>query len=89
MTRKARHDDIAVLRKAAREFLENEKRGREEMLYKLGRLLQLIGLILLPVAVAGNLSPVRTLDLRQSLTVSAVGVAVFAAGYLLQQAGKK
>jgi hypothetical protein len=59
------------------------------MLYKLGRLFQMVGLILLPLAIAGNLSPVRTLDLRQSLTLSAVGVAVFAAGYLIQQSGKK
>lgn len=80
---------IAVLRKGAAEFLGNGKRGRGKMLYKLGRLLQMIGLILLPIAIAGNLSPVRTLDLRQSLTLSGIGVAVFTMGYLIQQAGKK
>jgi hypothetical protein len=58
------------------------------MLYKLGRFLQLVGLILLPIAIAGNLSPEHTLDLRESLTVSAIGVAVFSLGYLLQQAGR-
>ena len=59
------------------------------MLYKLGRLLQLIGLILLPLAIAGNLSPDKPMDLRSSLTLSAVGVLVFGLGYGLQQMGRK
>lgn len=59
------------------------------MLYKIGRLLQIVGLILLPLAIAGNLSPERTLDLRQSLTLSAIGIIVFGAGYFLQQAGRR
>jgi hypothetical protein len=59
------------------------------MLYKLGRLLQIIGLILLPLAIAGNLSPERPMDLRSSLTLSAIGVLVFSLGYLLQQGGRK
>ena len=59
------------------------------MLYKLGRLLQIIGLILLPLAIAGNLSPERPMDLRSSLTLSAVGIVVFGLGYLLQQMGRK
>lgn len=59
------------------------------MLYKLGRLLQIIGLILLPLAIAGNLSPERPMDLRQSLTLSAIGIVVFGVGYFLQQAGRK
>jgi hypothetical protein len=59
------------------------------MLYKLGRLLQIVGLILLPLAIAGNLSPERPMDLRASLTLSAIGIVVFGAGYFLQQAGRK
>lgn len=59
------------------------------MLYKLGRLLQLLGLFLLPLAIAGNLSPERQMDLRTSLTLSAIGVIVFGLGYGLQQAGRK
>jgi hypothetical protein len=59
------------------------------MLYKIGRLLQIVGLILLPLAIAGNLSPERTLDLRESLTLSAIGIIVFGAGYFLQQAGRR
>jgi hypothetical protein len=57
-------------------------------LYRLGRLLQVIGMILLPLAVAGNLSPQNTLSLRESLMLSGVGVAVFALGWLIQQAGR-
>jgi hypothetical protein len=53
------------------------------MVYKLGRFLQLVGLILLPVAVSGNVA--EKLDLKQSLLLSAVGVTVFFVGWLLQQ----
>jgi hypothetical protein len=60
------------------------------MLYKLGRLLQIVGLIVLPLAVAGNLAPEpKGIDLRTSLTMSAVGVIIFGMGYLLQQMGRK
>jgi hypothetical protein len=59
------------------------------MLYKFGRLLQIVGLILLPLAIAGNLSPERPMDLRASLTLSAIGILVFGAGYLIQQAGRR
>jgi hypothetical protein len=63
--------------------------GKEEfMLYKAGRALQVLGMIILPVAIAGNLAPDQPLDLRASLTLSAVGVAVFVLGYLLQQLGR-
>jgi hypothetical protein len=60
------------------------------LLYKLGRLLQVVGMILLPLAVAGNLVPeeANRLDLHTSLTISGVGVAVFGLGWLLQQAGR-
>ncbi|HWG47402.1 MAG TPA: hypothetical protein VN688_31855 [Gemmataceae bacterium] len=59
------------------------------MLYKLGRFLQIVGMILLPLAIAGNLSPERPLDLRESLTLSAIGIVVFGVGYFLQQASRK
>jgi hypothetical protein len=60
------------------------------LLYKLGRLLQVVGMVLLPLAVAGNLVPeeAHRLDLRTSLALSGVGVAVFGLGWLLQQAGR-
>lgn len=58
------------------------------MLYKLGRILQVIGMILLPVAIAGNLAPDQPLDLRAFYAVTGVGVLLFTIGWLLQQAGK-
>jgi hypothetical protein len=58
------------------------------LLYRLGRLLQLAGLILLPVAISGNIADPERIDLRASLTMSAIGVCIFALGWLLQQSGK-
>jgi hypothetical protein len=58
------------------------------MLYKLGRFLQVVGMILLPVAIAGNLVPETPLTLWQSLTLSGIGVIVFTIGWLIQQVGK-
>jgi hypothetical protein len=56
------------------------------MLYKVGRALQLAGLLLLPVAVAGELA--GTLTLKEELILAGVGVAAFLAGWLVQQAAK-
>jgi hypothetical protein len=55
------------------------------MLYKLGRLLQLLGLILLPIAIAGNVAREDQVDLKVSLGLSAVGVVIFVVGWLIQQ----
>jgi hypothetical protein len=56
------------------------------MLYKLGRFLQFAGLVILPVAMAGNAA--EKLDLKQMLLLSLGGILVFGLGWLLQQAGK-
>jgi hypothetical protein len=56
------------------------------MLYKLGRFLQLLGLLILPAAVAGNVVRQEQMDLKMSLAISGLGVAVFAVGWLIQQA---
>jgi hypothetical protein len=53
------------------------------MLFKIARFFQLAGLIILPVAIAGNIA--EKLDLRQSLTLSGVGMAIFFLGWLLQR----
>jgi hypothetical protein len=58
------------------------------ILYRLGRLMQLLGLLLLPLAIAGNLSPNDPLTLGQSLALSSAGIVVFIVGYLLQQVGR-
>ncbi len=58
------------------------------IVYRLARLLQIIGMIVLPVAVAGNLIPENDpnhLNLKWSLTLSSIGVGVFVLGWLLQQ----
>jgi hypothetical protein len=57
------------------------------VLYRVGRFLQLIGLILLPVAMAGNVS--NELDLRQMLSLAGIGIIVFIVGWLLQQAKRR
>lgn len=53
------------------------------MLYKFSRVLQFLGLVILPVALSGNLA--EQLTLWQSLTLSSVGVLLFCAGWQLQQ----
>ncbi len=63
-------------------------------LYRTGRLLQLAGMIVLPIAVAGNLAPrdgngLPLLSLGTSLMMSGVGVVVFLVGYWLQQASRQ
>ena len=58
------------------------------MLYNLGRFLQLLGLIILPVAMAGEAS--ESMGLGRMLTWASVGIVVFILGHLLQQSsGKK
>jgi hypothetical protein len=53
------------------------------MLFKVARLLQLAGLIILPVAISGNVA--EKLDLRQSLTLSGIGMVIFLLGWLIQR----
>jgi hypothetical protein len=54
------------------------------MLYKLGRFLQLLGLLILPIAMAGNMVDER-LSLKHMLFLAGAGVVVFFLGWLLQQ----
>ncbi len=62
------------------------------MLYKIARLLQFAGLVILPIAIAGNFAPGRdgkeALSLKDSLSLSAIGVLLFVIGWLLQQSTK-
>jgi hypothetical protein len=56
------------------------------MIYLLARLLQLAGLIILPAAVMANV--MNELSLKDSLSLSAVGILVFFLGWLLQKAAR-
>ena len=56
------------------------------MLYRLARLLQLVGLVLLPVAIAGNVAREDVINLKVSLLISGIGILVFFLGWWLQQA---
>ena len=62
------------------------------MRYKLARLLQLAGLVILPVAISGNIAERGDgepfLSLKDSLSLSTLGVLVFLAGWLLQQGSR-
>jgi hypothetical protein len=76
---------VAGLRKDPPAILENgRKKKLKNVLHVLGRLLQLAGLILLPVAMAGNLADKQ--DLRSMLALTGVGVVIFLIGWQLQQA---
>lgn len=57
------------------------------MLYKLGRFLQLLGMILLPIAMAGEVT--QTLSLGRMLMVASVGIVLFMVGWMLQQSAGK
>jgi hypothetical protein len=48
----------------------------------------MLGMLILPLAIAGNLAPNASLSLRDSLMLSGLGVAVFVVGYLVQQWGR-
>ena len=59
------------------------------MLYRLARLLQVIGMIIVPLAIAGNLAEAAgakfSLDIKEMLLLSALGVIIFYIGRSLQQ----
>jgi hypothetical protein len=57
------------------------------MLYTLARLLQLAGLLLLPIAMAGQAA--ERLDVREMLTMAGIGVGLFVLGWLVQQAARR
>ena len=59
------------------------------MLHRVGRFLQLLGLIIVPVALAGNLAELAggqfKLDLKEMLLLAALGVVIFMIGLGLQR----
>jgi hypothetical protein len=58
------------------------------MLYKIGRAFQVVGMIVLPVGMVGNIYDQRLVTVRDSLVIAGVGIAVFGVGWLLQQIGR-
>jgi len=55
------------------------------MRYKFGRLLQLLGLVLLAMGMAGNLASPEEYSVSYMLKMAAAGIAVFYVGWLLQK----
>jgi hypothetical protein len=64
---------------------ENEARG---MLYRVGRFLQLFGLLIIPTGIAGNLADRDAVGESTMFKILGVGIAVFALGWLLARSGK-
>jgi hypothetical protein len=58
------------------------------MLYKLARSLQLLGLLICPVGIAGNVARPEEVTVKMSLMISGAGILIFALGWLLQQAAR-
>ena len=57
------------------------------MLYKVGRILQFVGLIILPIAMAGEIA--ESYSLGRMLVWASVGIGIFGIGWLTQQAAGK
>jgi hypothetical protein len=53
------------------------------MVYKFGRFLQVLGLILVPVALAGNVAREKEVTLGVMLAIAAAGMLLFYIGWLL------
>ena len=83
----AREDGVALAKpgKQGGDFLASEK-WVFSMLYRIARFLQLGGLLILPIAIAGDVA--GELTLRRSLELSGVGVTLFIIGWCLQQFAK-
>jgi hypothetical protein len=58
------------------------------LLYKVGRFLQVAGMIILPIGVAGNIADPARVDVKTSLIIASAGILIFCIGWLLQQAGR-
>ena len=58
------------------------------MVYRLGRFLQLLGLLIAPVGMAGNLARPELVGEGRMLAILGAGVVVFGAGWLIQRGAK-
>ena len=57
-------------------------------MYRLGRFLQLLGLLIAPVGLAGNLASPDQVSEGKELGILAGGILVFALGWLIQRGAK-
>jgi hypothetical protein len=57
-------------------------------MYRLGRFLQLLGLLIAPAGLAGNLARPGVVGEREELAILAGGLAVFGLGWLIQRNAK-
>ena len=71
-------------------FPSDEKQGpnSQPMLYKIGRGLQLLGLLITPVGAAGNIARPDQVNVKATLLIAAGGIGVFFLGWLLQQGSR-
>ena len=58
------------------------------MVYRLGRFLQLLGMLIAPVGLAGNLADPAHVSEGRELGILAAAVGVFAVGWLIQRNAK-
>ena len=58
------------------------------MLYRLGRFLQLLGLVVAPVGLVGNLSRPDVITVGRELVILTAGIGLFTLGWLFQRAAK-
>lgn len=57
-------------------------------LYQVGRFLQVVGMLVMPAGMVGNIVDPLRVDLKTSLLVAGAGIVLFTLGYLIQQASK-
>jgi hypothetical protein len=59
------------------------------VLYRLARFLQVLGMLIVPLALAGNLAQAAgapiNLDVKQMLMLAGLGILIFYIGHALQQ----
>ena len=59
------------------------------MLFRLGRGLQIAGMLILPIGMVGNIVQKDMISVQMSLVWAGIGVTIFAIGWLLQEAGRR
>lgn len=81
---RAENVDVYQLREADRTIVSELGTGGGVMRYRIGRLLQVVGLLIAPIGMAGNLLNRDTITEGHVLLTLFVGALVFGAGHWLQ-----